>query len=700
MSRIGWIYVLMLIGAIAIMGKVLYLQFVEGEQWRAKAELMSERSKAIPANRGNILDADENPIASTIPTYDLAMDPCSKGMSLAVYQAELPGLAKGLEELFGEKSAKQYEQMISRAKQQGEQNLVLKKHISYRQAQNAKELPLFKHGQFQGGIKLIQKNTRARPYKLLASRTIGYAQDGESGIMIGLEGKFDSFLSGQNGMRYEYRLGGDDWMPTSSKNMVEPRDGYDIVTTIDMNYQDVAENALYNLLEEKMADHGCAVLMEVATGEIKAMVNLARGQDGAYHETYNYAVGEKHEPGSTFKLPALMAALEAGLIELDDTVDTYNGVYSFYGSTVRDSHRGGYGLIDVQTVLEKSSNIGMGRIIERCYKDNPKQFVDRLYAMGLKELTGIEIEGEPEPRIKNPGDSDWYKTTLPFMAHGYELEMTPLQILTFYNAVANGGKMVAPRLVKGIKYHSHQEKTFGPRIIKNSICSKETIRKAKILLEGVVENGTATNLKTKAYQIAGKTGTAVISHGKSGYLNAQGKKDYRASFVGYFPADKPAYSCIVVVTKPQEQYYGNVVAGEVFQEIADKVYATDIDLHPNLNSYYWEPVPEIPTVMAGESEASRIVLKGLGITYKDNKDIDSYASVEKVDDNLCLKKLDLQPGVVPDVTGMGLSDALPLLENEGLKVIVVGYGRIIKQSKNPGEQIVSGQIIELILELS
>jgi len=700
LSRIGWVYILVLIGALGILGKTLYLQLVDGEIWKERAESMSQRTKTVPANRGNILDAEGNPIASTIPTYDLAMDPNSTGMSAAVFEAELAGLTKGLAELFRDKSAGQYQRIILQARQINKRHLPLKNDLSYRQAQQVKQLPLFRHGQYKGGIKLKQKYSRVKPYESLAKRTIGYVGEGEDGKMVGLEGRFDSYLRGQNGMRFEYRLGGNDWIPTSSENILQPKDGSDVLTTIDMNYQDVAEQALTKLLEDKSAEHGCAVLMEVASGEIKAMVNLTRGDDNKYHEIYNYAVGEKHEPGSTFKLPALMAALEAGYVDLDDTVDTYKGEYKFYGSVVRDSRRGGYGLITVQQVLEKSSNIGMARIIERCYKDRPQQFINRLYAMGLKESTGIEVSGELAPFIKSPGDTGWSKTSLPFMAHGYELEMTPLQILTFYNAIANGGKMVAPRLVKGVKSHSHQTKSFGPRIIKNSICSKETIKKARILLEGVVKSGTATNLETKAYQIAGKTGTAVISQGSSGYRNAQDRKEYRASFVGYFPADKPAYSCIVVVTKPLGQYYGNVVAGTVFQDIADKVYATDLRLHPNLNALTSDPVLDTPSFMTGEYKASSLILKKLGFPYSNGGRIEEYASVEIVGDNLSLKSRDVSPGVVPDVTGMGLSDALPLLENMGLKVIVTGYGRIIKQSKQPGEPLITGQTIELVLNLT
>lgn len=688
---------MVMLGAIGVMAKVLYLQFIEGDEWREKAELLSERSQTVSANRGNILDTEGNPIASTVPAYDLAMDPNSSGMADEDYRALLPGLANGLENLFGDKKAWQYEQMIQRAREKGERHLVLQKNISYRQAQQAKQLPLFSLGRYKGGIKLEQKNSRIRPYERLAKRTIGYAQEWEAGQKVGLEGSFDSYLRGSDGLRYEYRLGGNDWIPTSSQNIIEPRDGYDILTTIDMNYQDVAEQGLLELLEKNKADHGCAVLMEVATGEIKAMVNLELGSDGEYYESYNYAVAERHEPGSTFKLPALMAAMEAGFVEPDDTINTFHGVHRFYGTEVKDSHRGGYGIITAQQVLEKSSNIGMARIIDKYFKDKPQQFVDRLYSMGLKEITGIELEGEPEPVIRNYGDPGWSKISLAFMAHGYEVALTPLQILTFYNAVANDGKMVAPRLVKGVKFHSHNEKIFGVRVIKNSICSRETINKARKMLEGVVKNGTATNLEPKAYQIAGKTGTAVISQKGSGYKNVQGAKEYRASFVGYFPADKPAYSCIVVVTKPKEQYYGNVVAGAVFQKIADKVYATDPKLHPDMNTYLGDKSTDIPNVMPGEAEAARIILESLKIPYSSTGKVGLFASVEKDQDKARLNKMELQPGIIPDLMGMGLRDALPLLENEGLKVVVNGHGKIISQSVNPGEKIIPGQTIELML---
>ena len=475
---------------------------------------------------------------------------------------------------------------------------------------------------------------------------------------------------GKDGSRLAYRSGGGSYVPASIENIEEPDDGDDIQSTLNMNYQDVAEASLEELLMKENAKNGCVILMEVPTGEIKAMVNLTL-KDGAYVEDYNYAVGESLEPGSTFKLPSIMAALEEGSIDLEDTIDTYRGVYRVYDREIKDSYRNGYGVISVQRVFEKSSNIGTARIIEKCFNDKPEEYIERIFAMGLKDKTGIEISGESTPYIKHPDDKNskgeplWSGVSLSFIAHGYEITLAPIQILTFYNAVANDGKMVAPRLVKAIRYQSHVETSYGPEVLKNSICSKETIAKAKIMLEGVVNNGTAKNLKSEQYKIAGKTGTAVINRVGGGYSDAQGNKDYRASFVGYFPADNPLYSCIVVVSKPQKRKYGNRVAGDVFRDVADKVFATDLRLHSDISKSTWEPVGDAPALDNGNSTA----------------------------------RLEIKDGIMPDLTGMGLMDALPLLENEGLRVDVKGHGRVVSQSIEPGNRIARGQTIKLVMNL-
>ena len=438
-----------------------------------------------------------------------------------------------------------------------------------------KALPIFREeGQYKGGMVAELENRRILPNNDIAARTIGYLNQGNEGNEVGMEGAFDKDLAGKNGVAVKQRLTGGDWITVDGPNSVESRDGNDVVTTLDIDLQDVATTALIKQLLKNDADHGCAVLMEVATGDIKAITNLELGKDGNYYETYNYAIGESTEPGSTFKLPVLMAALEDGVIDTGDIVDTGTGSVKFYNKIIRDTKEGGNGKITVKQVFEKSSNVGTSKIIYEHYKDNPKEFVNRLYAMRLNEKLNIQLKGEGTPLIRYPGDKLWSGLSLPMMSHGYEVQMTPLQILTFYNAVANDGRMMRPRFVTAILRNGSVIKSFDPEIIINSIASRSTIRKARKMMEGVVETGTATNLKNANYKIAGKTGTAQIAKDKYGYRQ-DARISYQASFVGYFPAENPLYSCIVVVNAPSTGvYYGNLVAGTVFKEISDKVYAT------------------------------------------------------------------------------------------------------------------------------
>jgi len=701
--RIGTIYAIALIGALLILGKVLYLQLVEGDKWKAEAEKVTQQKRVIPANRGDILANDLRPLASSVPSFTLAIDPNSTGMADSTYRDELSGLSRELSRLFNDRSAYQYEQKIKQARQKGSRYLVLHSKVSYKEVMELKQFPLFRHGKYKGGLILEQTNDRANPYRLLARRTIGYLSQSDEGTTVGIEGAFDSYLRGRDGLRHEQRLGGQNWIPLSMENEIDPQDGLDVVSCIDINYQDVAEQALYDLLKIHNAHHGCAILMEVKTGEIKAIANLGQADDGDYYELKNYAIWERTEPGSTFKLPALMAALEDGYVDLNDTINTFKGEYSFADQKVTDSHTGGFGVLTIAEVFEKSSNIGMARLIDMNYQKNPERFIDRLYSMGLKNPTGIEIAGEQDPFIKSANHSSWSKVTLPFMAHGYELLMTPLQLLAFYNAVANDGKYVRPRLIRGLMSHSQMVKEYKTDVIKHSICSDETLEKVRFLLEGVVERGTAVNLKTEKYKIAGKTGTAVIAHGDQGYLADNGKKDYRASFVGYFPADRPKYSCIVVITRPNMGvYYGNRVAGTVFREIADKVMATDIELSRETNLLASEANPESPPPQIGPGTYSAIktITKQLNISTTESGRIGVYAKVKNTESNFLLEDMKLKEGFVPDVRGMGLMDALPLLENSGYKVKTKGFGKISKQSVEPGSELSKGSVIYLNLEIT
>jgi len=696
LSRIGVVYVVTFLVAIAILGQVLYIQLVSGETLRAEAEAVSETHRDIPSSRGNILARDELALASSLPRFDVAMDPNSSGMDQTLFDKYLPDLAAGLSGMFPEKTASQYSQMIRKARTERKQYLLLHKRASFDEARMVKTLPLFVLGQYKGGLILTPVSQRENPYQLLARRTIGNVSEGET--TVGIEGSFDYFLKGTNGRRLEQRIGGGTWMPLNTENEIEPVDGLDVVTTIDVKYQDVAESALAESLTTYQAEYGCAILMEVRTGEILAMANLGKADDGNYYEIKNYAINECLEPGSTFKIPAIMAALEDGYVKPTDTINTYGGKFSLHNQAINDSHSGGYGLITVKEVVQNSSNIGMARIIDKYYTGNPEHFLERLYGMGINKPMNLEIEGGQEPRIKTPASKTWSVATVPWMAFGYEVEMTPLQILNFYNAIANNGVMVKPRLVKYLKSHSKVVKTYKTEVLKSSICSSETLAIVKSMLEGVVTDGTAKNLKNDLYSIAGKTGTAVISQGAKGYRNDGGKKDYRASFVGYFPADNPSYSCIVVVSRPTGgSYYGAVVSGSVFKAISDKVYATNLDLQKNLTALKDSTLERVPSVSPGDWNDAGRLLKALNIPVAQAKKPDVWAQVIRKGDQLRAEPINPADSVLPSFVGMGLKDVLPVLENMGYKVKVKGSGRIISQIPAAGTLRDSLSVIEFKL---
>ena len=692
--RVAIIYLGVLIFSICIIGKVIYLQFAEGKELAAKAETLTLKDFIIEPNRGDIYATDNRLLASSIPFYEIRMDVNSNAMSAELFNRNIDSLAYHLARMFRDKSQYVYKQELLTARKNGERYHLIQRGVSYIQLKELKTFPIFREGRFKGGFIYVQDNKRILPHSNLASRTIGYLTKGSSGNVVGIEGAYDHELSGRVGVRLMQKLSGNVWMPVTDENEVEPKDGNDIITTIDVNLQDVAENALLSQLIRQDAHHGTAVLMEVKTGDIKAIVNLEKGKDGKYRESYNYAIGESTEPGSTFKLASLLVALEDGVIKLSDSIDTGNGVVRFYDKDIRDSRHGGYGKLTVKEAFEVSSNVGISKLIYENYHNRPSDFVDRLYAMRLNEKLDVEIKGEGTPEIKYPGDKYWSGISLPMMSHGYEIRMTPLQILTFYNAIANNGKMVKPKFVKEIRYHGEVIKRYRSEILSPSICSKETIRKAVEMLEGVVENGTATNLKNDNYRIAGKTGTAQIANEKYGYT-FESKVSYQASFVGFFPSDDPMYSCIVVVNSPSNSvYYGNLVAGPVFKEIADKLYATKIYLLEDKISEHQNTL-DYPYSKHGSREDLEKILSALEIEIKGAAGESEWVSTIKSDTYIELKDLALNNSLVPNVLEMGLQDAIYLLENYGLKVVANGRGKVRKQSLTPGTTVQPGQVIYL-----
>jgi cell division protein FtsI (penicillin-binding protein 3) len=495
------------------------------------------------------------------------------------------------------------------------------------------------------------------------------------------------------------KINGNLWMPISDRNEVEPQNGYDVITSIDIDLQDVAHSALRRQLAKHEAHHGTAVLMEVKTGDVKAIANLERNEDGRYREVYNYAIGESSEPGSTFKLPVIMAAMEDGYININDSVDTGNGRIRYYDKIVKDEKEGGYGKLTVREVIEFSSNVGISKIITDCYTGREHEFIDRLYGMRLNEKLDVEIKGEGVPHIKYPKDKYWSGISLPMISHGYEVTMTPLQILTFYNAVANDGKMVKPRFVKELRQNGRIIKHFGVDVLNPTICSASTIRKAQQMLEGVVERGTARNLKNANFRIAGKTGTAQIANEKYGYKIGS-KVSYQASFVGYFPADNPKYSCIVIINSPSRNvYYGNLVAGPVFKEIANKVYATGFESHDEF-LVRTDTLIDPPYSKCGYMPELDQVFAEFNIPVKKDEPAQNWVLTYKRDSLVALKNHEIVPRLVPNVKDMGAKDAVYLLENAGLKVKIVGRGKVMSQSLRPGSRIHKGQKIVLTMSFT
>lgn len=693
MWRVSLIYIFMVLFAFAIIGRIIYLQFGEKEIWTQKAKQFTLRNITIEPNRGDICAIDGRTLSSSVPYYNIYMDPNSDAIDEEVFNKNIDSLSICLSNLFKDRTVAQYKSLILNAKRQGKRYLKIQKNITYRQLKKVKKFPLFRLGQYKGGLIIESGSKRVKPFKGLAARTIGSYEDNGNIPKIGLEGAYDRYLRGVQGFRLMQKIPGNEWKPISDGNEVDPVDGVSLITTIDVDIQDVAETALLNQLEKHEADHGCAVLMEVSTGEIRAIANLKRTSQGFYYEARNYAVWESIEPGSTFKLVSLMIALEDGFVDLNDSIETGNGVTKYYDLIMKDTHP--HGKITVKEVFEYSSNVGVSKIITQYYSDNPQRFVDRIYNMHLNDKLGLEIYGEGKPVIKYPGDSLWSGVSLPQMSIGYEVKLTPLQILTFYNAVANDGVMVKPMFVKYMQYHGDTIKEFEPQIINNSICQKQTLEKVKEMLLGVVEKGTAKNIKNNIYKIAGKTGTAQIANQNLGYGT---KKDYIASFVGYFPADNPKYSCIVVIHSPQKgYYYGSSVAAPVFKEIADKVYATDLSIHEPLNTQ--PTVYDCPSKGAGYKYDYISLFKILDyIQYKDEATT-NWVKVDTSTRKLLLRDLKFNPDVMPDVRGMTIEDAVFLLENIGVRIKISGkrYGKVVKQSIKPGESVKENDTVNLIM---
>ena len=657
MNRLYIIAGCMFVFAIAISVKLLNIQFIDGDKYRELAEKTTVKNFVIPANRGNVYADDGSLLATSVPKYDIRFDAVT--VSEEDFKENLKPLSEGLSEMFGN-SVSYYQNMFRKARANKNRYLLIVKNLGYSDYIKVKNLPLFRKGPYRGGIIVEQRTVREHPIGQIAQRTVGdEAFDRPGYYAVGLEGAFNNLLTGKEGHRLKQKIAAGQWKPVYDDNEIEPQDGFDIVSTININIQDIAHHALLKQMEYYEAEHGSVIVMEVATGQIKAVSNLGRTSKGTYYEKLNYAIGESHEPGSTFKVMALMAALEDKVVDTSTVVDTGKGVKTFYGRKIYDSHRGGFGKISAARALEVSSNIGLATIIDENYSQNPNRFINRLKSWHLDQKTGVAIKGEGAPFIPEPGGKKWSKNALPSLAYGYNLELTPLQTLTFYNAIANDGVMVKPRFIQEVRAWNEKVTSYDTEIINPKICSRETLKQIKEILKNTVRRGTGRSLYSPDFSMAGKTGTAQTEYWMRDWKS---NRRYISSFAGFFPAENPKYSCIVIIHKPSTKkgFYGGDVAGPVFKRIAQKIF-TDSTIIEEVES-----LEQVDPGIENEFEAY-------------------YAKLQKAGK------------VIPNVTGMAGMDAIALLENLGLKVRVIGNGSVSKQSIKNGEVLKKGQTITLYL---
>jgi cell division protein FtsI (penicillin-binding protein 3) len=684
--RIAFLFVFLFGGAIVY--RIFDLQMVQGPKWQKVAEATSLQFRTIKATRGNIYSDNGSLLATSLPFYRVCMDPTI--VSDELYRQHVDSLAWQLSHFFGDRSKAEYKQRINDARQAKRKYLILNRlQIGYQDKKKMEQWPIFREGRFKGGVIFEKVEQRLRPFNNLAGRTIGYVNESESGV--GLEFSFNDNLKGKHGEALFRRVAGGSWQQVFGDTEKRPEEGYDIVTTLDVNLQDVAESSLLRHLQHHNADRGCVVVMEVKTGHIKAMANLSRTASGYYAETYNLAVAQQglREPGSTFKLASMIALMEDSNVKLSDTIDTGNGQHLFYKNVIRDHKPGGYGKITVLEAFEKSSNIAVARMVDSHFGLKPQRFMDYVRKFGLADPMGFQLQGEGMPNF--PSQQKWSGITLPWMAYGYGFEITPLQTLAFYNAVANDGRMMRPMLVSAIRRADRVEQEFHPHVLQEKICSRQTLESVRFMLEGVVERGTAKNIRNAHYPIAGKTGTAqTLEEGR--YI-----KKYYTSFVGYFPADRPKYSAIVVIDNPKGySQYGSDVAAPVFKEIADKVYARDLELHPPYIGGPANKEGDFPLVQAGFMPELYEICRLMGVKQK-GPIAEDWVRAQVDSAAISWAPRASSVGRVPDVRGMTLKDALYLLENKGLKVQYSGRGRVQQQSQLPGDRATKGSYISLKL---
>ncbi len=669
----------------AIIGKAAYIMTAEKEYWTEVAGRLKRDSVSVKPTRGNILSCDGQLMAGSLPEYKVYMDfKVDNAEKDSIWAADLDSICRGLHHIFPSRSAADFKKHLEKGRNGKKRHWAIwPRRIDYNTYMKVKQLPVFNMSKYKSGFHCEEFNARRRPFGSLAQRTVGGMYGAKDSARFGLEMAYDSVLRGQNGITQRRKV----LHKYMSIPVTPPVDGYDIVTTIDVGMQDIAERALVDMLKQEhvRGDMGVAILMEVATGDVKAMVNMSRAADGEYYEMQNNAVSYRCEPGSVFKPASIMVALDDGMVDTSYVIHTGNGVMPMHGRFMKDHNwrRGGYGSINVARSLEVSSNIGVSHVIDKYYHNQPEKYVEGLYRIGINEDLNIPVPGYNKPIIRMPRKTkrgqyeNWSKTAAAWMSIGYETQVAPINTVTFYNAIANDGKMMRPRFVKSIMRNGEVVRECPPEVIKESICKPATLAKMQTMLEHVVSQGLGRKAGSRMFKVAGKTGTAQVSKGKAGYKS--GVVDYWLSFAGYFPADEPRYSCIVCIRKSGLPASGGGMSGVVFHHIAEGVMARNLKMSVedagDSKSVY------IPDVKNGDAKAARQVLDNLGIDNKSVAVSDAKAGGD----------------TIPDMKGMGARDAVFMLESRGLKVKLNGTGKVRRQSIAAGKEINKGDICVLDL---
>ena len=676
-----------------IFGKAVYIQQFQGHYWRSMSDSLHQKIEEVDPERGTIYSEDGKMLSTSIPQFDIYIDFAADGLrekSGIRFRDNLDSLSYHLADLFKDNSEGEYKRMLLHGYKTKDRYFLLKKNISYRQYQEMKTFPLVRLGRNKSGFIASLKTIRLNPYKMFAYRTIGLDRDSSK---VGLERTYDTLLKGVSGRRLVRYIAGGVSVPVEDYQ-IEPENGKDIVTTLDVFIQEVTENALLKMMIKNEAEHGCAIVIETKTGKIKAMANLGRRNDGNYAEDFNYAISPS-EPGSTFKLATMMSLLEDKKVNLESQVNLNGGVWEINGQTVYDSEKHGKMMVSAKQAFELSSNVGLAKMAYAGYARNPNQFISHLHEMKLDTLTGIDITGERGSIIHKPGSRFWNANSLPWMAFGYNIEVTPLQTATLYNAVANNGKMMRPFLLSSVKYEGDVIDQRAPYTTVDKVCSDETIKQLQACLEGVCIEGTAAELfKNSTYKVAGKTGTALVANGSKGYEDMI----YQSSFAGYFPAENPQFTCVVVIkNKPHAvEFYGARVAGPVFKEISDRLYTT-----------YVRQVNYAPPIVKNDSSNFQYaglkqdlaqVLNTVKVPYRDDgKNIEELVSMSGNRFNTSFTEKMFANNYMPSLKGLGLKDAVVLCEGMGLKVNVKGKGRVVAQSISEGQSVGHGQLLNIEL---